>query len=415
MNLRAQALPFWIPAGFLLTGVVALTAAATAVALQPRLLLAYYATPAVLALVHTLTLGFAAATLVGAMHQLIPVVMVTDLHSPRLGRVCFWLFLPGSAGVVAGFATGYRLPLLVAGGSLVVAALLVFIYNLWRTNLRASVRDAVGAAMLASATYLTLTASAGVTVALGRRLPALAQFDPTLLHLGLGLFGTFFLAIAGAGHKLLGMFVLSHGISQRRLRLLTALVHAGLALLAIDTFSGLPLLGPAAAALVCAVLLFIADVAVILRARVRRRLGLPLRLFVIAPPLLVAAALLTAAGRAPAAVAAILFGFITLSIAGMYGKILGFLTWQHRYAARVGRAPVPLLNELALPWLDRSAFWAMCVAVPLIVGTQIVRDPLLASVGTTALAIAAWALLVQALWLVFGRHEPAAATAGATT
>lgn len=418
MNLRANAVPFWVPARFLLTGAASLAAAATALALDPELLLGYYATPAALAVVHTLTLGFASMVLVGAMHQLMPVVLVTQLHSARLGTVTYWLLLAGSAGVVIGFATGYRVWLLATGGSLAVCGLLVFAYNVWRTSRSATSRDAVGAAMLAAAMYLTATAAAGVLVALSRRIPALADAlgNPTLLHLGLGLFGTFFLAIAGAGHKLLGMFVLSHGVSQKRLRLLTGAVHVGLALLAIQTFTGLPLLELAGLALIAAVILFLLDVIAIVRKRVRRKLGLPLRLFVLAPVLLVPTALFSAVGPAPAAVAAILFGFVTLSIVGMYSKILGFLTWQHRYGALVGRARVPLLGELALGWLDRCTFWCITVSVPLVVATRVVASPLVATIGATLFAVAAWSQLVQAFWIVFGDHsleapaaEPAAA------
>ena len=417
MNTRFSAVPYWMPARFLLTGALALAAAGTVLALSPRLLLGHYATPAALATVHTLTLGFASITLVGAMHQLIPVVMVTQLHSARLGNVTFGLLLPGTLGVVLGFATGYRVWLLVIGGSLVVVSLLVFLYNVWRTYLTATARDPVTRAMLAAAAYLTVTAGAGLLIAASRRLPELAQAigNPTLLHLGIGLFGTFFLAIAGAGHKLLGMFLLSHGVSQWRLRLLTYAVHLGLALLAVEAFSSLQLLPFAAGSLGVAILLFALDLVAILRKRVRRKIGLPLRLFILAPLLLIATAMLATLGMTRAAVAAMLIGFITLSIAGMYGKILGFLTWQHRYSNLVGRAPVPLLNELATPWLDRTTFWSMTVAVPLIVVTQLIDTPILARVGALSFAVAAWSLVGQAGWIVFGRHTQAPTAVKRTT
>lgn len=406
MNVGANAVPFWVPARFLLAGAVALAAATSALALRPQLLLGYFATPGALAVVHTLTLGFASTVLVGAMHQLLPVVMVTRLHSARLGTVTFWLLVPGAAGVVAGFATGYRVWLLAAGGTIAVLGLAAFTCNVLLTSRNATSRDAVGAAMTAAAAYLTTTAAVGVLIALSRRIPALAEVvgTATLLHLGLGLAGAFFLAVAGAGHKLLAMFVLSHGVSQVRLRLLTAAIHLGLALLAVEALVGLPLLPYAGLALCVAVTLFLLDISVIVRKRVRRRIGLPLRLFVLAPVMLVATALLGALGHAPAAVAGMLVGFITLAIVGMYAKILGFLTWQHRYGPLVGRAKVPLLGELAIPWLDRCTFCCLLLGVPLVVATQIVPSLFAATVGSVSLAIAAWSLAVQAFWIVFGDH-----------
>lgn len=407
--------PFAVPARFLGTGMIALVTAFTVLAFRPELLLTSYAAPSVLALVHVLTLGFATMVLVGAMHPLMPVLLVAELHSPRLGTATFVLLLAGVVGVVLGFATGYRLAPLVIGGCLVIAALLLFDLNLWWTARASAGLDVVARTMLASAGYLSATALLGLTIALSRAVPGLAGVlgHATPLHLGLGLFGAFFLAVAAAGHKLLGMFVLAHGASQGRLRLIARLVHAGVLLLAAGTFLGLRVNAATSVLLTCAVALFFVDVAVLFRKRMRRRVDAALWPYLAAPLPLVSAVAFAAAGVMPAAVAALLLGFLPLAVAGMIIKIASFLTWQQRYAPRVGRGPVPMLGDMhvvPLGCATASGFASGALALPAAVAWS---SPELASVGAVAAAMGAWALLFHLAWIMLGRHVPRSAGARA--
>lgn len=406
-----NAVPFWVPARFLLTGALALLIVWTTLAFNPQLLLGSYAAPEVLALVHSLTLGFATMTLVGAMHQMIPVLLVTKLHAPRLGTLTYGLLLLGAGSVIAGFALGYQVTFLALGGSLILLGLLIFDYNLWRTVRAAQTRDAVGHAMLAAAGYLSLTVTLGLLIALSRLSPGLvaALGYITPLHLCLGLFGAFFLAIAGAGHKLLGMFVLTHGISQRRLRTTIWLVHAALLVLVIHSFSGLNLWPVAAGLLILAAVFFALDMRRILAKRMRRQLELPIRHFLLAPAFLAVAAVLAVLGYYPAAIFSLLGGFITLAIVGMLIKILSFLTWQYRYGARIGKEKIPMMRDMTLSrvgWL----FYGFALGALLIVSSLLWPVSLLAASGSLLMALAAWGLLLQMLWIIFAPHQPQPST-----
>ncbi len=403
----AGAVPFAIPARFLITGAAALSLALTALALKPGLLLGAISAPGLLAVVHTLTLGFAAMILLGAMHQLMPVMLVTSLHAPKLGIWTYVLYLLGVAGIISGFALGFVVPLLASGGTLVVVALLIFLYNLIRTALKATIHTPTGHALVDAGIYLTLTAVFGVLLGLERDLPALANVlgYATPLHLGLGLFGAFLLAIAGAGHKLLAMFTLSHGAADWRLRALTYLVQLALLLIASGIFLRLPTALPAVIILGIAAVLYALDVQAILKKRMRKMLELPMRHYVLGGGFLLLAIPLALARHYPAALYSVLGGFVVLAIAGMLVKIASFLTWQNRYAKQAGKVPVPLLKDMTQVGLEHASFWALGVGALLSVAALFWQTQVLAIPGTALSAIGAWSLLSHVLWIIFGTHR----------
>lgn len=400
------AIPYGIPMRYLLTGCAALALAWTTLALRPGLLTGHLAVPAVLAVTHLLTLAFATLILLGAMHQLVPVLLVTRLHAPRLGDATFALVAPGAAAIVLGFALGYRVPLLAGGGAAVLTGLLLFDYNLLRTFLAARRRDAVSVAMLCSALYLTLTALLGLLLALRPVVPALVGIlgHATPLHLGLGLIGAFGVAIAGAGHRLLSMFVLSHGVSRARLAWLLWAVFGALTALALQTFVGWPL-GPIAAAFaIAAAVLFTLDVVAILRVRLRRRIEPPMATYVAGPAFLAIAVVAALAGRPDVAVMAVLVGFVTLSIAGMLVKIVAFLTWQHRFAASVGRGAVPLVKDLTVPKLEVVTAAGLGTGAAAACAATAWASTAVAGLAGVAGATGAWVLALHLAWIAFAPH-----------
>lgn len=411
-----NAIPYGIPMRYLLTGAAALALAWTTIALRPELLTGQHAVPAALAVTHLLTLAFATLILLGAMHQLVPVLLVTKLHAPRLGDVSFALVAPGAAAIVLGFAFGYRVPLLAAGGTAVLAGLLLFDYNLLRTFLAARRRDAVSVAMLCSALYLTLTALLGLLIALRAVVPGLAGVlgYATPLHLGLGLMGAFGVAIAGAGHRLLSMFVLSHGVSRARLAWLLWSVGAALAALTLQTFAGWPLAPLAALLALAAGVLFVLDVVAILRMRLRRRIEAPMATYLAGPAFLVVAAVAALDGRPDVAVMAVLVGFVTLAIAGMLVKIAAFLTWQHRFAARVGQGAVPLVKDLTRSELEVATTVGLGLGAATACATAFWSSPVLAGVAGVTGAIGAWALALHLAWIVVAPHAATPASNPAT-
>lgn len=409
-----NAVPFAVPARFLLTGAGALAVAWSTLALRPGLVLGSYAAPGALAVVHLLTLGFGTMVLVGAMHQLVPVLLVTRLFSPRLGGPVFVLLAVGAAGVILGLALVRVLPLAI-GGTLVLAGLTTFGANLLLTVRRAGRVDAVARAMVLAVAFLILTALLGLAIALARAWPALAGAlgHATPLHLGLGLAGAFFTAIAGAGHKLLAMFGLAHGVGPARLNGLTGCVGGALAALALHVFLGPRTAGgalPTVASMLftAAVALFVVDVATILRARMRRRLEPALRTYLCALAFVLPVPVLLLTGHVVPAVTATLLGFLPLAVAGMLIKITAFLAWQHRYAGRIGRSGgsgrVPVLADMTRPGLARATAAGLGLGTAALLAARATGVPSLAAVAGTLGALGAWSLVAHLAWIVLGRH-----------
>lgn len=417
---RGNTLPFWIPARFLLTGMLALPVAYTTLLVRPEWLLGYHATPPLLAIVHIVTLLFATSIFAGAVQQLAPVLLATPLHSVPMARWSYPPIAVGGAGVVAGFALGYRVELLVVGGVLVLAGLVVVAVNLARTAMSTPKMDTIDAALVASFLYLVATVVIGTLLAASRRVPALVGVADALpLHLGLGLFGAFFLGIASAGHKLLAMFTLSHGVAKWRLRWLARLVHAAVALLLIGAVLDVAAHRIASLLLAGAVALFLLDTLAQLRERRRRELDAAIRHYLCACGFLVVTLALAAVGSYVAAVASLLAGFLTVLIGGMAVKILSFLAWQARYAPHVGRSDVPLLRDMPLAALERASLWGLGIgALGVVAAVQWSPSvPLLRSAVALG-AVGGWALFAQGLWIVFGeqsRRTPSAGTAQEAT
>lgn len=420
-----NAVPFWVPARFLLTGATALALAWTALAVRPDLVLGHYGVPGALAVVHLLTLGCFTLVLVGAMHQLVPVLLVTRLAAPRLGGPTYLLLAAGALGVIFGLGLS-RVALLAGGGSLVLAGLLLFGGNLVATVRGASRVDAVARAMLLAVAFLILTASLGLAIALTRVWPGFAALlgYVTPLHLGLGLAGAFFVAIAGAGHKLLAMFVLAHGVGPARLNGLVGCVTAALALLAIHAFAGprlaLGVLPTVAVALLAAAVVLLAwDVRAIVRARMRRNVEPAMATYLAAFVFLLPIPLLLLAGAVPAAVMVALLGFVPLAVSGMLVKITTFLAWQHRYASQIGKrggpGGVPMLADMTRQPLARTTMAGFVTGGALIVIARWTGSPLLVAAAGTVGALGAWALLAHLAWIVWGRHvaRPLPAAKGA--
>lgn len=431
-----NAVPFHVPARFMAVGALSLAAFWTGLVLRPELLLAHPAVPGVLAIVHVFTLGFGASVLIGALHQLVPVLLITRLWAPGWGAATWATSSAGSLAIVVGFALGSRPAWLATGGTLVLIGATILLVNLVATVRSARRVDAVAGAVLASAVALWGTVALGAAIALGRLVPsvALALGPVRPLHLTLGLIGAFALAIAGAGHKLLSMFVLSHGASNRPLRWVSGAVGAAVLLAAIGawapaswratSFAGAGttdwLARGVTVALGVALAALIIDVRAILARRVRRRTDVGVTTFLLGTALFVPAWTLLAFGRPADAVALLLTGSLALAIGGMMLKIVGFLVWQHRYAGLVGRDPtrastIPMLADMIVPTLGWVTAGCLLGASLLVTGVRLAHgDPAavpepqllsLARLAATVGSIGGWSLVAHLTWIVAGRHR----------
>jgi len=396
-GLARGGVPLWLPLPFLLTGVLG---AATFGVLLPFVVpqaLRAPQYPHVLALVHTATLGWLTMTIMGASLQLAPVILVSPLRAVRFGRVQYPLYVSGVLLLVAGFWTA-QVPLLIAGGCIVVVAVGHYATILGTTLARASTRPLSARYLAASLSYLCVVVSLGLTAALNFQFGFLgSQVNRLLLaHITIGVVGWLTCTLMGVSYTLVRMFGLVHNHHDTLGRRNFWLLNAGiLGLAAGFALDWTPLQAVAGLGLSAAVWLFAYDSWRMLRGRMRKTLDITQRhgivavayLAVVIPVGVVVA--LTGAGSPPVLVAlalAALVGWLGQSMLGYLYKIVPFLIWQARYGALVGRQPVPLMRDLVHQRVAVLSFWLLNGALPI----------------TLACAVLDWTLPLQIAASVLG-------------
>ena len=225
--------PLSLPGSHFAAGLVFLAlGAAGLVWVAPQLAGGAYLLPRVVAGTHLFTLGWITTSIMGALYQFLPVALGESIRWPGVARAALWLYVPALLAFVTGLAL-YRTPLIIAGASGSAAVLLLFAANLAATLRRARQRDVTWWALAAACAYLVLTLVIGWALAAnlrwgfmgGVRLVALAT------HLHVALVGWVLMVMVGVGHRLLPMFLLSHGADERPAKAAVALLAAGVALL----------------------------------------------------------------------------------------------------------------------------------------------------------------------------------------
>src|SRR5262245_12624974 len=136
-----------LPLGFLAVAALAFTLAGLALPWIAGDLTGHYYHPHILALTHTLTLGWITLAILGASYQLIPIVLQTPVWSERLGRWELALTAIGAMGVVSHMAIASWSGLVWSAG-LVAAGVTAHVINTALT-LRGLERWSFTAGMLA--------------------------------------------------------------------------------------------------------------------------------------------------------------------------------------------------------------------------------------------------------------------------
>lgn len=366
----ANSPPLGLPLAFFIAGPIAFVVLWGGMALGGSTLLGYSLFPADLAETHLATLGWITMVMFGALYQFIPVVFRTKLYSLRLGRIQFALYVAGVITLVASFKQMWT-PGLGIGGSTVVFAVMLFLYNIARTLQRRTAWTLSGQYIAHALFFLAATVVLGLTYALDLHFHWFAIPRHALAaHVHLGIAGWLGLTLMGVTYQLVPMFALVHGHDQRLARVNLWLVTLSLAVLSIALLFGHPRALIVAAAILLAMgeILWAFDVYRMLRLR-RRPFDLT-QAHTIASTLALAATVPVGLGlliHGPGSLATqtrwdmtyallALGGWFTLAIMGQYYKIVPFLVWHHRYSPLIGRQPVPLLRHMYSNRRARIAF-----------------------------------------------------------
>jgi len=382
-------------------GMAALLIASSGLALEAPLLLESWMSPHLLAFVHLTLLGWVTILAVGVLYQMLPVIQQVALWGEASGPFVLGGLAGGTATLAAGLWT-FRVPWLIVGGTLVVAALVIFLVAMAGTLRRVTAWNLKGVYVAFALGYLALTVVLGLTMALNFRFGFLGPAMGRLLvvHAHLGVIGWLTLLIVGVSYQLVPMFGLAHGYSERPARLVLILLNVGLLALAVAVLMDAAPWASALAALpiLVGLALYVWDMVRIIRRRMRRRMDIGLR-YMLASLVYLLAAAATGVGllaRLPAERWAIAYGYlaiggwVSLVVIGMAHKIVPLLVWHVRFGRRLGLEQVPLPNDLLSERLGLVVLGLWNVGVVGAVTGSVVRLAVVAQVGSAVVALAAW-------------------------
>lgn len=341
-------------------GAVAFLVAAVLLLISNGAFTGHWFQPHLLAITHLMALGWATMIILGASHQLVPVLIENDLYSNKLAYTSFALAAAGIPLLVYGFFVfnlGWPAQL---GGSLVVCAVLAFVANI-AISISKSKRENVHAVFFFTATvWLLLTVLFGLALLFNFTTSVFTRNSVyyLTLHAHLGVVGWFLLLVLGVGSRLIPMFLISKYKNPPLLWSIFILVNTALILFGIFFLyhfaTGLNYL-PAALVFV-ALLLFAHYCRMAYVERIRKNVDDQMKVSLLAVALLLLpvlvllaliAVLLVSAGQATNVVLlygfTIFFGWLTAIILGMTFKTLPFIVWNkvYRHRAALGKMPSP--------------------------------------------------------------------------
>jgi hypothetical protein len=390
-----------VPLAYLVCAAVAFLVAALGVAWLGPELAGHYYHPRVLALTHTVTLGWVTLAIMGASYQLIPIVLERPIWSERLARWQLAILAVAVTGMVAHFYLG-TWPGLAAAAGLLAVGIALHLGNVGM-SLRGFTRWTFTARLVVLAYGgLALTTLFGLALAGNRVWPFLpGDLFPTLhAHVHLALLGWVAPMILAVTARVYPMFFLAPAPRRWHSALQLWGLAAGVPAVVLGLLGvpGLLVVGAlAVAAAAGAHAAWICDMA-----WGRKRPGLDWGLWSVltATVFLVPAAGLgmamaadgLAGPRVAVAYAVVtLGGWISLTIVGMMLKIVPFLVWYRVYSPRAGREPVPTLAQLSWPRAEGFAYVALTGGVVLVAATVLVGEAAWIRAAGTVLALGALA------------------------
>lgn len=339
----------------------------------------FYFQTKLLAITHLATLGWITMTIFGAMFQLVPVVLEVPLWSARLAEWQFWIYLTGVLGLVIGFWGALWGSHMDGSAGFLLIAGYAFIWNMIQTMRRVKQWNVTGYFLVAGLIYFFLVISLGATLAVNLGHPFLVRshLEYLKIHADLGLVGWVLMIIMGVGLKLIPMFTISHGYSERFAWGAFVLINAGLLGIVLDNviFADETFLPLFLALVALGILSYLFQIVLIFRHRLRKAVDVAMKHVVLSfTCLFLVLAVAVAIALDPVSPElhdrlTLLYGFLALFgvisslIIGQMYKIVPFLVWLERYAPLAGTASVPTMKDLVHVPVARIEFALLSLGI----------------------------------------------------
>ncbi|MEO6632816.1 MAG: cytochrome C oxidase subunit I [Mucilaginibacter sp.] len=322
----------------------------------------HYFQPQLLAITHTMALGWGTMMILGASHQLVPVMIEGKLYSNFLAYLSFGLAAAGIPLLVYAFYNFNMQWPAQYGAILINGAILSFLVNLTISLLRSKSKNVHAIFVYTATLWLFTTTFLGLLLIYNFSMPVFSKDSLHFLslHAHLGIAGWFLLMVIGVGSRLIPMFLISKYTHVKLLWLIYSLINGGLLsfiFIFLYTNRGVLLVLPLTI-IAIAISLFALYCYRAYQTRIRRQvdnqvrtsllsislMGIPVVFLIILIALLVFSDMnikfILAYGFS------IFFGWITAIIFGMTFKTLPFIVWNKVYHHRAGLGKTPNPKDL---------------------------------------------------------------------
>lgn len=367
----------------------------------------HYFQPKLLALTHLLAIGWITMIIIGALYQLIPVILNVSLYSERIAKYSFTLISSGLIVMVYSFWNFKVGAWLQTGGLITATGLFLFIWNLFKSIRKTAKWTTETDFINTSLIYLLVTVSLGVILTFNLRyafLP-LSHLQYLKIHAHLGFGGWFLLLIIGVASRVVPMFLLVTKPNKTLLNWAYYLINAGLLSLTISfyfTTQALYIIG-ASLPLVAGLAVFLLFIFDIYKKRLARKPDIPMKYtlisFVTGVPVILFSFLVPFESNKNPEVfmqfnfaygISFLLGFISLLIQAQIYKTFPFIIWLARHKTGQNDKKPKDLYSLLIAKLQFSIYISSFVL--LITGLLLQSHPFILA---SAIGIAASAILMN--------------------
>ena len=408
-------LPFYLYAS------VAFLAATVILLCSANDISSHYFHPHSLAVTHIMALGWGTMIILGASHQLVPVLIEGRLYSNKLALASFILAGIGIPLLSYGFYEfDFGLPA-KWGGWLIVAAIITYLVNMAASMAKSKQENVHAVFVFTSALWLLATASVGLLLMYNFTNLLLPKDSVKYLplHAHMGIVGWFLLLVTGVGSRLIPMFLISKYHNNGQLWWIYGLINGGLlAFVFIFLYTdSRPLLIIPLLAISAAIVLFGNYCFNSFRQRIRKKVDEPMQvsllsvLMMVIPILFLVAIIIlltmSPRGNVPLVITygfLIFFGWITAIILGMTFKTLPFIVWNKVYHDLAGKGKTPNPKDLFNNVIFKCMSLAYLVGIVLFTAGILLHAIIIIQIATISLLFTA--LLYN--WNVFKllMHKP---------
>lgn len=387
----------------------------------------HFFNPLLLGITHIVVLGWITMIIFGALYQLIPVIMETQLYSQRLARITFCMLGCGVPVLAYAFLEFKAGSWLQTGAILVCLSVILFSFNIFMSFPRNYARKTEDEFISYATGWLLLTALFGTLLVFNLTYPLLSVPHTRFLklHAHLGFIGWFLLLVTGVSYKLIPMFLVSINRKPRLMSIVFYLINGGLLLMMISW--GLNL---SAALLMTGGILVILAIALYTgflwntykkAARKKPDIGMKFTgiafIFLLTPIVTGLYIFIANAGVSTGSLYGfmVIFGFFSALVMGMTYKTLPFIIWLKKFRHKAGKENIPLPKDLYNNTLAHIQLLSYSSGFPAFIAGFLGKWDVLVKTGSILLMITAMLFVFNVFKIIFGKTYLSAKPSGYDT